>query len=83
MMLERVAEQDGRSVDYPLLSDPAASVVGRYGLLNQENRRDRPIPHPTVYVIDMDGVVRWHMTEVNYKVRPTNEDILQALEALR
>ena len=58
-MIDRVAETDGRVLDYPLLSDPDHAVIDRYGLLNQNDPRDRPIPHPTTLVIDRDGVVRW------------------------
>lgn len=83
MMIDRVAEDDGRAIDFTLLGDPAAGVINRYGLFNQDDPGGRAIPHPTTYVIDMDGVVRWHMTEVNYKIRPENSDILEALEALR
>lgn len=78
-MLERVEATDGRPIDYTLLSDPDHAVIDRYGLLNQHDPRDRPIPHPTVFVIDEDGVVRWKFVEQNYKIRPTNEDILAAL----
>ncbi len=81
-MLDRVIEEmGGGSLDYALLSDPGAAVIGRYGLLN-EDAGDRLIPHPTTYVIDRDGIVRWKMTEVNYRVRPENDDIREALEAL-
>ena len=34
-------------------------------------------------MIDMEGVVRWKMTEVNYRIRPENADILAALNELR
>ncbi|GMV04078.1 MAG: hypothetical protein AMXMBFR53_03590 [Gemmatimonadota bacterium] len=78
-MLDRVAASDGRPLEFPLLSDPDHSVVARYGLLNQQDPQDRPIPHPTVFVVDREGVVRWKFIEVNYKIRPTNEDILSAL----
>jgi peroxiredoxin len=82
-MVDRVAsENDGLMIDYTMLSDPGASVINRYGLFNQDDPRGRAIPHPTTYVIDMDGVVRWKMTEINYKIRPENEDIMAALEAL-
>ena len=27
-------------------------------------------------MIDMEGVVRWKFTEVDYRIRPTNDDIL-------
>jgi len=54
-------------------------VIDRYGLLNQNDPRARPIPHPTTLVIDREGVVRWKFIEVNYKIRPTNEQVLGAL----
>ncbi len=38
-----------------------------------------PVPHPTTLVIDQEGVVRWKFIEVDYRIRPTNEDILTAL----
>lgn len=82
-MVDRIAEEnDGMMLDVTLLSDPGAGVINRYGLFNQDDPRGRAIPHPTTYVIDKDGVVRWKMTEVNYRIRPENEDILAALAEL-
>ena len=66
-----------------LLSDPDHAVIDRYGLLNEQAAASgRFIPHPTTYVIDKKGVVAWKFTEVNYKVRPTNEAILAELKRL-
>ncbi len=79
MMIDRVAESDGRTLDFTLLSDPEHSVIDRYGLLNQQDPRARPIPHPTTFVIDRDGVVRWKFIEINYKIRPTNGQVTAAL----
>lgn len=80
MMVDRVADEtDGRSIQYTLLSDPGAAVINRYGLFNQDDPRGRAIPHPTTYVIDTDGTVRWKFTEVNYRIRPENADIAAAL----
>jgi peroxiredoxin len=78
-MIDRVAETDGRVLEFPLLSDPDHAVIGRYGLLNQQDPEARPIPHPTVFVIDRSGIVRWKFIEINYRIRPTNEMILAAL----
>jgi peroxiredoxin len=78
-MIQRVAETDGRLLEFPLLSDPDHAVIARYGLLNQSDPQARPIPHPTVFIIDRGGVVRWKFIEINYRIRPTNEDILSAL----
>ena len=82
LMIDRVAEDDGRLIEYRLLADPDHAVIDRYGLYNDNEARARPVPHPTVLVIDKDGVVRWKFIEINYRIRPTNEDILQALAEL-
>lgn len=80
-MLDRIVkEYEGEAPDYTFLSDPDHRVIDRYGLLNPTGKG---WPHPTVYVIDRAGKVSWKFTEVNYRIRPTNEMILQALAALR
>jgi peroxiredoxin len=80
MMVDRVAEEhDGYIIDFTLLSDPDGAIINRYGLFNQDDPQGRAIPHPTAYVIDRNGRVHWKFTEVNYRVRPENEDILAAL----
>jgi peroxiredoxin len=63
--------------EFPLLSDADHRVIDRYGLFNDKARR--PIPHPATYVIDRKGVVRWRFVEVDYKIRPSNEDVLKEL----
>ena len=82
-MVDRVADETGgRPINYTLLSDPDAQVIKRYGLFNQDDPRGRAIPHPTVYVIDMDGRITWKFTEVNYQIRPEQADIAAAIAAL-
>lgn len=75
-MVDRITKTDGRRPDYAFLSDPGHKVIDRYGLWNPEGRG---WPHPTVYLIDRQGMVQWKFTEVNYKIRPTNDMILRAL----
>jgi len=62
------------------LSDIGHKVIDRYGILNQESKG---LPHPASYVIDKKGIVRWQFVEVDYRVRPTNQQILEALELIR
>ena len=66
--------------NFPLLSDPDHRVIDRYGLLN--DKAPRPLPHPTTLVIDRQGKIRWRLTEVDYKVRPSNEDVLKEIAKL-
>ncbi len=78
-LLQTMADKisaDGIKPDFTFLSDPDHKVIDRYGLLNPAGKG---WPHPTTYVIDRKGNVRWKFTEVNYKIRPTNQMILDAL----
>lgn len=79
-MLDRVRTEHDRELDFTLLSDPGSRVIGRYGILNPDGQG---WPHPTVFLVDRDGVVRWRFMEENYEVRASNEDIMGALRKLR
>jgi peroxiredoxin len=66
-----------------LLSDADHRVIDLYGLRNQASAaRGTFLPHPTTYVIDANGTVRWKFTEKNFEVRPTNAMILAQLQKL-
>jgi peroxiredoxin len=69
---DKLKDQPG--FNFPLLSDTDHRVIDRYGLLNEQSKRGWP--HPATYVIDGKGVVRWKFVEVDYKKRPSNEDVL-------
>jgi peroxiredoxin len=62
-----------------LLEDKDHRVIDRYGLLNAEGKG---WPHPATYVIDKKGLVRWKFVEVNYRLRPTNDQIMAVLKDL-
>ena len=82
LMIDRVAAEDGMAPDFIMLSGPDHAVIDRYGLFNENAPPNRPLPHPATYVIDKEGVVRYRFVEVDYRVRPTNEDILEVLKSL-
>ena len=62
--------------DFPLLTDKDHKVIDRYGVFNPDGRG---WPHPSVYVIDPKGMVRWKEIDVDYKKRPSNELIRREL----
>ena len=62
-----------------LLSDPGHKVIDRYGLLNPNSGG---LPHPATYIIDKKGIVRWKFVEVDYRIRPDNEQVLKALRSI-
>jgi peroxiredoxin len=73
---DKLKDQSG--FNFPLLSDANHRVIDRYGLLNEQSQRGWP--HPATYVIDRGGKVRWKFVEVDYKLRPTNEDVLAQIK---
>ncbi len=79
-MVERIRAKSPGAVTYRLLSDADHRVIDRYGLRNEAAAKGRFIPHPTTYVLDKQGKVEWRFTEVNFRVRPSNEAIRQALQ---
>lgn len=82
-MIDRVKETYGVDLDYRMLTDTDHRVIDRYGVFNPSMGPDRPIPHPTTMVIDLEGVIRWIVVEVDYRIRPDNDEVLEALELVR
>jgi peroxiredoxin len=84
-LAERVAAKTGGPLEgVALLSDADHRTIDSYGLLNEAAAaRQRFLPHPTTLVIDAMGVVRWRFVEKDYKLRPTNEAIVEALLSVR
>lgn len=82
-MVDRISADDSIAPRFPFLTDPGHRVIDRYGLFNPDDPNGRQITHPATYIIDRSGVVRWSHVEVDYSVRPTNEDILAALAEIQ
>lgn len=83
-MMANIAEEDSVASDFPFLSDLDLAVINRYGIYNPDGAGGGrfEVPHPATFVIDKEGVVRWSFIEVDYSIRPTNEQVLEALEEL-
>ena len=84
-MMEKIAAEDSVSADFPFLADSGLTVINRYGIFNPDGAGSGrfQVPHPATYVIDKEGVVRWAFVEVDYSIRPSNEQILDALAAMQ
>jgi peroxiredoxin len=77
--IQRLNRKGPGEIDFPMLEDKNHRVIDRYGILNPDGKG---WPHPATYVIDKQGVVRWRFVEVDYKKRPTNDQILAALRKI-
>ena len=61
---------------FPILSDPGAQVIRKYGLLHANGKGDTDIAIRTTILIDEQGVERWR------RVSETVPDIPKAAEVL-
>lgn len=75
--LRKFRQQEG--LDFPVLIDTDLAVGTSYGLINEANP---VVPHPTTLIIDKQGVIRYLRVDVDYKVRPSVAEVLQALDQL-
>jgi peroxiredoxin len=81
-MVDRISADDQLAPRFPFLTDTDHRVIDRYGLFNPDDPRGRQIAHPATFLIDRQGIVRWKFVEVDYRVRPGNEEILSVLSGL-
>ena len=75
--LRRFRRDEG--IEFPILPDPDNAVSISYGLLNESNPT---VPHPTAIVIDKEGMIRYFRVDENYRVRPSPDELLEAVAGL-
>lgn len=81
--LKAAAEKHGFT--FPLLSDEGSRTIDAFGIRNTAATRGRGvgIPHPMVFVIDQQGVIRAKLNREGYRERPEVDEIIAAANALR
>ena len=77
--IQKLQERSPGNYDFPFLEDRNHKVIDRYGLFNPDGKG---WPHPATYVIDKQGIVRWKFVEVDYRKRPTNQQVLKAVNKI-
>jgi peroxiredoxin len=77
--ISKLQERFPGNYNFPFLEDKDHRVIDRYGIYNPDGKG---WPHPATYVIDHRGVVRWKFVEVDYRKRPSNEQLLAELKKL-
>ena len=70
------------ALPFPLLSDAAGEAIDRYATRNGFRHAGPLLPHPSVFVLDPHGVVRFRSIDRNYKKRTTMRTLLRVLDEL-
>lgn len=76
---------DANALTYTMISDPESKVIDAFKLRNMEmagKGRFDGIPHPAIFVIGADGIVKAKFYEDNYRVRPPSKIVLEAVRKL-
>ena len=60
---------------YVFVTDQDLAIANAYGV-----QRDESIPHPTVVLINKEGIVVWFYASENYRQRPSAEQLQQVIE---
>ena len=67
------------SLGFPVLFDDESKTIDAYGIRNPSYPA---LPHPTVVLVDKQGVVRFVHLDEDYRRRPPPDDLLAAVRAL-
>ena len=73
------------NISYTMLSDEGSAMIDAFDLRDPNYGEESfayGVPRPAILVIGSDGTVRVTMVETDYRVRPDNDDILAAIDAL-
>ena len=77
---ETLSKRFDGEFDFPLLEDKDHKVINRYGVFNPDGKG---WPHPSTFILDPKGLVRWKFIEVDYKKRPSNPQIRRELAKIK
>ena len=72
-------------VDYTLLSDPGSATIDAFGLRDPQYKTVAfawGVPKPAIFVLSPHGVIRAKLAEEGYKVRPSVQAVLAAVDGL-
>lgn len=83
---ELIAEFEMKyDIVYPVLHDPDSRAIRLLGIFNDSYEPDSKyygVPHPGIFLIDSDGILRGKFAEEGYRDRPLIADLLKASSAL-
>ncbi len=73
------ALRERRDLPFPILADADQAVIRAWGLFNDQDPQQRPIPYPATYIVGQDGRILWRHLGLETRDRPTVGQILAAL----
>ncbi|MEO5857865.1 MAG: redoxin domain-containing protein [Pyrinomonadaceae bacterium] len=81
----KVAKDGKGDITFALLSDPGSKTVNVYGVYDPTyaGQDVDGIPHPSIFVLDKDRKVTWVSVSMDYKKRPSVDEIRAEIAKLK
>ena len=81
----KVAKDGKGEITFALLSDPGSKTVNAYGVYDPTyaGADVDGIPRPSIFILDKNRKVVWASISMDYKKRPTVDEIRNALKEIR
>lgn len=74
---------NAKGYTFPILSDPKADAIRRYGLLHAAGGEDgRDIARPAEILVDATGVIKWEYLTDDIRIRARPEAVLETVDRL-
>ena len=71
-------------ITFPLLSDPGSKVIDAYGIRNADAKgKSAGVPHPTLFILDQQGVIRVKLAREAYRDRPETVEIIAGVKSMQ
>lgn len=76
-MKSKIAADKKGEVPFALLSDPGSKTVNAYGVYDPTyaEKDEDGLPRAAVFILDKDRKVTWASVSMDYKTRPTVDEI--------
>lgn len=81
----KVAKDGKGEIPFALLSDPGSKTVNAYGVYDPTyaGQDVDGIPHPSIFILDKDRKVVWASVSMDYKKRPSVDEIRAEIAKLK
>ena len=79
--LRAFVQKDG--LTYAMLSDQGSKMIDTLKIRDPQYTEGKAVgvPYPSIFVVDRDGTVTARSVSLDYKVRPTNDEVMDLLRS--
>ena len=72
-----------KELTFPMLSDTNSKMIDELKIRDPQYTEGKAVgvPYPSIFVADRNGTVKARSVSLDYKIRPTNEEVLELIDS--